>query len=125
MKHIIFVDSASIGIFLFRCFIFENQNREVCFGIFLDEHPNPLIWFEREGESSASLHINDNLAQLISAKTRSDKKQRSENFKAFMRFVRLSERVASNMVFKGREVEYLSKSKELVKIKNNYINKVH
>ncbi len=124
MKHIIFVDATYIGIFLFRCFIFEHRNQEVGFGIFLDEHPEALIWFEQVGEDSAILHTNDELAQLISSSTQSNKEQRKENFKSFMKFVKDSERIASKMVFKDRKVEYLSKSQELVKIKNNYINKV-
>lgn len=123
MKHIIFVDSSHIGIFLFRCFIFENDKQEVCFGIFLDNHSSPLIWFEREGTDTASLHTNEELAQLIGEETQSDKEQRKKNFKTFLQFVKDSERIASKMVFKGRTVEYLSKSQDLIKIKNNYINK--
>ncbi len=125
MKHIIFVDAVYIGVFHFRCFIFEHRNQEVGFGIFLDEHPEALIWFEPEGESSAILHINDELAQVISTQSQSNKDQRKENFKRFMKFVKDSERIASKMVFKGRKVEYLSKSEDLVKIKNDYISKVN
>ncbi|TDQ73539.1 hypothetical protein [Sphingobacterium yanglingense] len=124
MKHIIFIDEAYIGIFQFRCFIFEHRNQEIGFGIFLDKHPKALVWFEPEGESSASLHTNDELAQLISNQTQSNKDQRKENFRRFIKFIKDSERIAAKMVFKGREVEYLSKSKDIVKIKNDYINKV-
>ncbi|MDR2285745.1 MAG: hypothetical protein LBE37_21200, partial [Sphingobacterium sp.] len=74
---------------------------------------------------SAILHINDELAQVISNQSQSNKDQRKENFKRFMKFVKDSERIASKMVFKGRKVEYLSKSEDLVKIKNDYINKVN
>ena len=124
MKHIIFVDAAYIGLFLFRCFIFENHKQEVCFGIFLDDHPDALVWFEREGEDVASLHTNDTLVRLIGERSQSNKEQRKENFKLFFKFVKDSERIASKMVFKGRKVEYLSKSPEILKIKNNYINKI-
>lgn len=124
MKHIIFIDAVYIGAFLFRCFIFEHRNQEIGFGIFLDEHAEALIWFEPEGERSASLHTNSELAQLISNQTQSNKEQRKENFKRFMKFVKDSERIAAKMVFKGREVEYLSKSEDLVKIKNDYIHRI-
>lgn len=124
MKHIIFVDSIRIEIFLFRCFIFENDRQEICFGIFLDDHTAPLIWFEREGDDTASLHTNDELTQLINTHTQSDKETRKRNFKSFLQFVKYSERIASKMVFKGRKVEYLSKSQDLSKIKKDYVNKV-
>lgn len=123
MKHIIFIDEVYIGVFLFRCFIFEHRNQEVGFGIFLDDHPQALTWFEPEGEHSAKLHINAQLVQIISSQTQSNKDQRKENFKRFIKFVKDSERIASKMVFKGRKVQYLSKSEDLVKIKNDYINR--
>lgn len=124
MKHIIFVDAAHIGLFLFRGFIFENKNREICFGIFLDDHQNPLIWFEANEADLVSLHLDESLIQLISNKTISSKEQRTKNFKSFLSFVKESERVASKMVFKGKTIEYLSKSQELVRIKNKYVNKI-
>lgn len=123
MKHIIFVDATNIGLFYFRAFIFENNQQEVCFGIFLDDHDSPLIWFEQTREDSVALHIDYNLAQLIRDNTQSDKKQRSRNFKEFMHFVKDSERIASRMVFRGKNIEFLSKSMTLADIKKNYVNK--
>lgn len=123
MKHIIFVDATNIGLFYFRAFIFENDQHEVCFGIFLDDHTSPLIWFEQTKENSVALHIDYNLAQLIRDHSQSDRKQRSINFKEFMRFVKDSERVASKMVFRGKHIEFLSKSLGLADIKRNYVNK--
>ncbi|WP_164111781.1 MULTISPECIES: hypothetical protein [Sphingobacterium] len=121
MKHIIFVDAANIGLFYFRAFIFENNHEEVCFGIFLDDHTSPLIWFEQTKKDSVALHIDFNLAQLIGDNSQSDKKQRSRNFKEFMQFVKDSEHIASKMVFRGKQIEFLSKSLDLADIKKNYI----
>lgn len=87
MKHIIFVDETKIGLFNFRAFIFENDLQEVCFGIFLNDHNSPLIWFENTREDSVALHIDYNLTRLIRENSQSDRKQRSRNFKEFMHFV--------------------------------------
>lgn len=123
MKHIIFVDSTTIGLFSFNAYIFEKDDQKVCFGIFLDQYPLPLISFEETKENTVGLHIDYSLTKLIRDGSQSEKKQRTANFKEFMAFIKQSEVVASKMVFRGKQIDFLSKSLDLPTIKRIYVNK--
>lgn len=121
-KPIIFVDSITIGLFLFKGYIYEDENANVCFGIFIDGNENPLVSFEKDEEDVVHIVIEINLLAHISKVSISNKNQRKANFKQFSAFLKESEHVAANMVFKGRQMKYLSKSKNLLEMRNIYVN---
>ena len=122
MKKLILVDSVKIGDFVFQGYILEDDcKKQVAYGIFVDNMQNPLVCFKRNGENTIGLHIDEDLVEYISKKSVATSTEREQNFSVFLAFVVDSEKKAAYMAFKGQNMEYLSNSKYIVRIKNMYM----
>jgi len=120
MKLLILVDRFNVGIFSFSTYIFEHRNESIGYGIFLGEFKHPMIMFESFEDNIIRVSIKETQVQFIADHSHSDKGERQEHYQQFMDIVRASEKIAAAKVFRGKDMEYLAKSKHLAAMRKIY-----
>lgn len=122
MKKLILVESVLIGNFTFQGYIVDKGEKLTAYSIFVGNKEEALLELIADNNRNVSLSINMDMLSYINANKTQEKQLRKLYFSEFYNFIIESEKKASYMIFKGKKLNYIKKSSEIIQIKKMYIN---
>ena len=120
MKKIIFIEELQVGNFLFQGYITCDDIGDLSYCIFVNRFEHPFIEMASKN-LQITITFNQSIADFINTNKHQDKNSRKNFFKLFYDFLLTSEKKASYMVFKKKKLHYIKNSKEIIRLKQMYI----
>ncbi|WDF67376.1 hypothetical protein PQ465_13785 [Sphingobacterium oryzagri] len=118
---LIAIDNQLIGTVHFHAFVVNLGGDDVGFALFMNDLPDPLLYFSKEGTDQVNFTIDNQQFLWIVKNSKFTREDRKRFYDQFEFFLRAMEQRAKAYLFKNSTVQYISNSRDIIRYKNYYI----